>query len=188
RRHIRDCSGCRCFRRELRGVSHQLAALAPVGPLGVLAQVLGFSGGGATVGGASAGGGLAAAGGGGTAASAGGLILGANHVATLLVAAVATAGGAVEIQHTITAGRPHHRSHVRSASRHRGSGTAPGVLAHSSPASSSQVVVVAAALVTDAAIAPPAKAPAVPGGASRGAVKRKLHGAPRSKTGGSSIG
>jgi RNA polymerase sigma factor (sigma-70 family) len=116
RRHMRDCAGCRGFRRQLRGVNRQLAALAPtLGPLGFLAKVLGVSGGaggGATAGGATAGGatagGAALLGGGGVAASSGGVVLGAGHVATLIAAAVATAGGAVEIQHTITAPQHHH--------------------------------------------------------------------------------
>lgn len=100
RKHVRDCPGCKGFRRELRGVSRQLAATAPaMGPLGVLAKVLGISGGGGAAGGA--GGSAALLGGSGTTASAGGLALSTGHVATLLVAAVATAGGAVELQHTI---------------------------------------------------------------------------------------
>ncbi len=113
RRHMRDCSGCRSFRRELRGVTRELAAFAPAaGPLGFLANVLGFSGGaggGATAGGVSAGGGAAAATSGGAVVSAGGLVIGANHVAALIAAAVATAGGAVAIQHTIVP--PGHRAH-----------------------------------------------------------------------------
>jgi RNA polymerase sigma factor (sigma-70 family) len=126
RRHMHDCAGCRQFRTEVRGVSRQFAALAPtLGPLGVLAKALGFGGGagGAAGGGAAAaGGGAAAAGGalssGGGAASVGFLASGAGHVATLLAAAVVTAGGAVELQHTITAS-PHHRPahHVRKMSR-----------------------------------------------------------------------
>ena len=104
RRHMRDCAGCRGFRRELRGVKRQLAALAPtVSPLGFLAKVLGISGG---AGGGATAGGAALVGGGGVAASTGGVVLGAGHVATLIAAAVATAGGAVELQHTIT---PAHR-------------------------------------------------------------------------------
>ena len=121
RKHIRDCSSCKSFRSELRGVSRQLAAVAPaVGPLGFVANLLGFSGGGGAAGGA--GGGAAVIGGGGTAASAGGLALGTSHVATLIVAAVATAGGAVELQHTILPAA-RHVAHVRPAAvrhaRHR---------------------------------------------------------------------
>jgi RNA polymerase sigma factor (sigma-70 family) len=131
RRHIRDCTGCRSFRRELRGVTRQLAALAPaLGPFGALAKALGFSGGagsGATAGGATAGGGAAVAGGSGAAASASGLALGVNHVATLIAAAVATAGGAVEIQHTIIT-PTRHPAHVRTAAprSQRGSPLNPG--------------------------------------------------------------
>jgi RNA polymerase sigma factor (sigma-70 family) len=112
RKHVRDCSGCRGFRRELRGVSRQLAAIAPtLGPLGFLAKLLGLSGGGAA---GTAGGGAALIGGGGTTATAGGLAISTGHVAALLVAAVATAGGAVEIQHTILPAAkpaPHLRQH-----------------------------------------------------------------------------
>lgn len=102
RKHMRDCVGCKSFRRELRGVSRQLAATAPtLGPLGFLANLLGFSGGAGGGAAGGAGGGAALFGGSGASASAGGLAVGVNHVATLLVAAVATAGGAVEIQHAI---------------------------------------------------------------------------------------
>ncbi len=119
RRHMHDCAGCRQFRTEVRGVSRQFAALVPtLGPLGVLAKALGFGGGA----GGAAGGSAAAAGGAlgtsGGAASVGILATGAGHVATLLAAAVVTAGGAVELQHTITAS-PHHRPahHVRKVTR-----------------------------------------------------------------------
>jgi RNA polymerase sigma factor (sigma-70 family) len=184
RRHMRDCSGCRRFRRELRGVSHQLAALAPVGPLGLLAQLLGFSGGGATFGGASAGGGLAAAGGGGTVASAGGLVLGANHVATLLVAAVATAGGAVEIQHTITAASHHAHARPALSHRHRSASTAGSSVTGSGGSSNRATASVTSASGV-ATATPPTKAPAVPEAAASGtAAKHKLHGSSKSHTGG----
>ena len=109
RRHLADCDGCRHFRGQLRGSRRQFAALAPaLGPMGVLAKMLGIGGGGAAGGGAGAaatGGATATTGaavGGGTVASAGTLAAGASHVATLIAAAVVTAGGAVAIQHTIT--------------------------------------------------------------------------------------
>ena len=115
RRHLRDCPGCREFRGHLRGTSREFAALLPaLGPLGVLAKLLGFGGG--AGGSAAASGGAAAAGGaagtGGTVASVGVFATGAGHVATILAAAVVTAGGAVEIQHTIApvTHRPHHRA------------------------------------------------------------------------------
>jgi RNA polymerase sigma factor (sigma-70 family) len=115
RRHMRDCAGCREFRGRLRGTGRQFAALLPaVGPAAALAKLLGIgggAGGGAAAGGA--GGGAAAAGvGSGGVASAGLLAAGSGHVASLLAAAVVTAGGAVEIQHTLARSQPH-RSHHR---------------------------------------------------------------------------
>ena len=66
RRHMRDCHDCREFRTQVRGVTRSLAALTPtLGPLGVIANLLGWgsgAGGGAAASGA-AGGGVAAAGG-----------------------------------------------------------------------------------------------------------------------------
>jgi RNA polymerase sigma factor (sigma-70 family) len=111
RRHLHDCSGCRDYRSELRGVSRQLAALTPaMGPLGALARLLGVeSGGGAAAGGTGSG--VAAFGG---TASAGGTFIGAatSHVAAVVAAAVVTAGGGVEVQQTLAAhlapARAHH--------------------------------------------------------------------------------
>ncbi|HEY3728525.1 MAG TPA: RNA polymerase sigma factor [Solirubrobacteraceae bacterium] len=119
RRHIRDCSSCRQFRSEVRGVSRRFAALTPtLGPLGVIANLLGWGGGGSAAagGGAVAGGGAAAAGS-GAAASAGVLASGTGHVVTLLAAAIVATGGAVEIQHTLgtpSAQRAHHHRIVAS--------------------------------------------------------------------------
>ena len=113
RRHMRDCAGCREFRHDLRGVSRRFAAIVPtLGPLGVLANMLGVGGGGGAAGGAVAAG--AGAGTGTAAVSVGALGAGATHVATLLAAAVVTAGGAVELQHTITVPSRHHH-HARVA-------------------------------------------------------------------------
>jgi len=114
RRHLVDCGGCRDFKSELRSSRRQLAALAPtLGPIGVIANLLGIGGGGGAAGGgagvAATGGATATTGaiiGGGTAASAGTLAAGASHVAALLAAAVVTAGGAVAIQHSM-ATTPH---------------------------------------------------------------------------------
>jgi RNA polymerase sigma factor (sigma-70 family) len=114
RRHLHECQGCREFRSDVRGVSRQLAALTPtLGPVGVIANLLGFGGGGAAAGTSMAGGSAAAAGGAATtgAASAGLLAGGAGHVVTLLAAAVVTAGGAVEIQRTFSAPVPHRVHH-----------------------------------------------------------------------------
>lgn len=115
RRHLRDCAGCREFRGDLRGVSRRLGAIVPtLGPLGVLANVLGL---GTAGGGAGAAGGAVAASGaagsGSALVSVGAMSAGVTHVATLVAAAVVTAGGAVEIQHTMTAPVHHYRHHPR---------------------------------------------------------------------------
>jgi RNA polymerase sigma factor (sigma-70 family) len=108
RRHMRDCAGCREFRHELRGVSRRFAAIVPtLGPLGVLANVLGVGSAGSGV----AGGAVAAGAGAGTGSAivgVGAVSTGATHVAALLAAAMVTAGGAVELQHTITGPASHH--------------------------------------------------------------------------------
>jgi len=141
RRHLRDCEGCREFRGELRGVSHQLAALIPVlGPIGIVAKLLGLGGG--TGGGVGAAGVGAAGGAAGTVgvagttgvatsagvtasvgltASVGTLATGAGHAATLLAAAVIAVGGAAEVQHATSS--PAHRD--RHDSRAAAMRTAP---------------------------------------------------------------
>jgi RNA polymerase sigma factor (sigma-70 family) len=112
RRHMRDCDGCQEFRHQLRGVSRRFAAIVPtLGPLGVLANMLGIGGAGS----GAAGGALAASGAAGTGSavvSIGTMSAGATHVATILAAAVVTAGGAVELQHTLppTPPRAHHQA------------------------------------------------------------------------------
>jgi RNA polymerase sigma factor (sigma-70 family) len=112
RRHMRDCSGCREFRHQLRGVSRRFGAIVPtLGPLGVLANLLGLGGAGS----GAAGGALAAGGAAGTSTavvSVGTLSAGAGHMATLLAAAVVTAGGAVELQQNLPA-PPQHHHHAR---------------------------------------------------------------------------
>ena len=117
RRHMRDCAGCREFRHQLRGVSRRFGAIVPtLGPLGVLANVLGFGGAGSgAAGGALAAGAGAGAGTGSAVVGVGAMSAGATHVATLLAAAVVTAGGAVELQHTITVPASHHSHHARVA-------------------------------------------------------------------------
>jgi RNA polymerase sigma factor (sigma-70 family) len=123
RRHIRDCPDCRRFRSEVRGVSRRFAALLPaVGPIGLVAKLLGV--GSAGGGGAAAGTGAvastgAAAGGAGTGAvvSVSAVAAGAGHVVTLIAAAVVTAGGAIELQRisppAVT--HAHHRHVVQAA-------------------------------------------------------------------------
>jgi RNA polymerase sigma factor (sigma-70 family) len=108
RRHLRDCPACRECRAELRASRRQLAALVPaVGPLGLLAKLCGLGGG------AGAGGGTAASGGGAAAVGAGGAASGfagvtSAHVATVMAAVVATAGGAVAIQHAVAPQSSHY--------------------------------------------------------------------------------
>ncbi|HEY8867345.1 MAG TPA: sigma-70 family RNA polymerase sigma factor [Solirubrobacteraceae bacterium] len=97
RRHLRDCSGCREYRTEIRRVKRSFAALTPVAPLAFLTK-LGLTGGG----GSAAGGGAAAASGG---AAAGGGVLGgsavaltATKVAVVVCSVVVSAGGAVTVE------------------------------------------------------------------------------------------
>jgi RNA polymerase sigma factor (sigma-70 family) len=130
RRHMHECTACREFRGEIRGVSRQFAALiAPIGPLGMIANLLGFGGSGgaaAASGGASAGAGAAGAAAGGSAATAGAGFVAVGHVATLLAAAVVTAGGAMELQHSLST-PVRHTHHVRHV------GTTPVASAAASP-------------------------------------------------------
>jgi RNA polymerase sigma factor (sigma-70 family) len=118
RRHVRECDECADFRSQIRATEKALAALSPIGPLlafkGFILGKLGFGGGsaGAGAGAASAGGagavggvGAAAAFGGGSAASGLGALggaLGTKAVASVVTAAVLTAG-AVEVKQTTTA-------------------------------------------------------------------------------------
>jgi RNA polymerase sigma factor (sigma-70 family) len=91
RRHLRDCAGCRAYRRELRGRQKALAGLSPVagaGPLSLLAQLVGGSG---AAGGGAVAGGSAMVGGSAVAAS-------VTKLAIVVGAAVVTAGGAVEVR------------------------------------------------------------------------------------------
>jgi RNA polymerase sigma factor (sigma-70 family) len=124
RRHLRDCPHCRQFRCEVRGVSRQLAAFVPaLGPIGVIAKLLGLGGAGGS--GAAAGSSALAGGTAATATAAGGLagggaaagvsVLASGHVVTLLAAAVVTAGGAIELQH-IAPPTPQHARHHHVAS------------------------------------------------------------------------
>lgn len=111
RRHVTDCGRCRDFQSQLRRSRHQFAALTPtLGPIGVLANLLGWGGGAAGGGAAASGGGATATTGvlvgGGTAGAVGTLGAGASHVAALIAATVVTAGGAVAIQHSIASSAP----------------------------------------------------------------------------------
>jgi hypothetical protein len=118
RRHMRDCHECRHFRSEVRGVSRQFAALVPaLGPIGVVAKLLGVggAGGGGAAAGTSA---VATSGAAGTGAvvSVGAAAAGAGHVVTLIAAAFVAAGGAIELQQASPpALRVHHHHVVRAA-------------------------------------------------------------------------
>jgi RNA polymerase sigma factor (sigma-70 family) len=100
RKHMRECSGCREFRTNLRTLKRSFAALSPLGaagPIALLAKALGMGGAG---GGAAAGGG--AVGGGGAAIA--GTATACKVAAVVCTAALAT-GGAVEVKH-LTIDRP----------------------------------------------------------------------------------
>jgi RNA polymerase sigma factor (sigma-70 family) len=195
RRHLRDCPHCRQFRTDVRGVSRQLAAFVPaLGPIGVIAKVLGIGGGG----GAAAGGG-AIAGSGATAtaaatSAAGGLagsgalvgaIAGSGHVVTLLAAAVVTAGGAIELQH-ISPPPPqrahHHHAAARQASPSPQAGTSSA--ATPSAASPSSVSQTSSAPATSSAITAPASSasnPLASNGSSTRTGHRRLRASARSQ-------
>jgi RNA polymerase sigma factor (sigma-70 family) len=149
RRHLRDCGGCRTFRREVRGVSRELAALAPaLGPVAAVAKVLGVGGGGAAAGGS-------AAAGSGVFAGSGVLAGGLGHVVTVLAAAAVTAGGAVEIQSSLAPTGP--PTHHASAS---GAKVAASTAASAVPVSAVQTVAAVVAAGTTNVAAQPTKSSA----------------------------
>ena len=97
RRHMRDCHGCREYRRAMRTVERSLGALAPGGgPVATMAKLLG-------IGGASSG---AAAG--GSAAVIGGAT--ATKVAAIVCCAAVVGGGAAEVRDQVTAAKEPHRA------------------------------------------------------------------------------
>jgi RNA polymerase sigma factor (sigma-70 family) len=167
RRHLRDCPSCRAFRTEVRGVSRQLAALVPaVGPAAVIAKLLGLggagSGGAATAGsGASAATGATAASGATAAGGTAALATSAGHVATIIAAAVVTAGGAIELQHIapVAGHRTQHAARIAGP-------------AHRAPASSAAqgAHVVAPATATVTGVTPPATPAAAAAGVAAAAA------------------
>jgi RNA polymerase sigma factor (sigma-70 family) len=93
RRHLRDCQGCREYRRAMRTVERSLGALGPGGgPLATVAKLLG-------IGGASSGA-AAGAGMGGSAAVVGGAT--ATKVAAIVCCAAVVGGGAAEVREQVT--------------------------------------------------------------------------------------
>jgi RNA polymerase sigma factor (sigma-70 family) len=103
RRHIRDCDGCRAYRRSLRTAQRALGALSPgtSGPWATLAKLLGL-------GGASSGA-AASAGAGGSAVVVGGATAAtATKVVAIVCCAAVVGGGAMEVStHSRSATRAH---------------------------------------------------------------------------------
>ncbi len=131
RRHMQECDDCRAYRSELRSTHARFAALTPtLGPIAVLAKLLGIGGGVGAGGAAAAGGGSAAAGGSASGAVAGvalgGGTLGvtASHVVAVVAAVVVSAGGAVEVQHTFAPSHHHHHAHHAATGAHAPSAVA----------------------------------------------------------------
>jgi RNA polymerase sigma factor (sigma-70 family) len=114
RRHMRDCAGCRDYRRALRGVESGFGAVGHGGPLATLAKLLGI--GGASTGAAAGAGGSAAlvGGAGGSAAVVGGAATATKVVAIVCCAAV-VGGGAVEVHEQTVEPRAHHAAHAAKA-------------------------------------------------------------------------
>jgi RNA polymerase sigma factor (sigma-70 family) len=106
RRHLRDCQGCREYRRAMRTVERSLGALAPGGgPLATIAKLLG-------IGGASSGA-AAGAGVGGSAAVVGGATAAtATKVAAIVCCAAVVGGSAAEVRDHVTAAKEPHRAPV----------------------------------------------------------------------------
>ncbi len=126
RRHVRECDECSAFRSQVRSNEKALAALAPIGPLvalkGFIASKLGLSGGAGAGATASGGAGAAGAGAAGAGAAGAGAVsaagaalsgsgaaggigalggaLGTKAVASVVTAAVLTAG-AVEVKQNV---------------------------------------------------------------------------------------
>ena len=107
RRHLRDCAGCREYRRGLRSVQRSFSLLVPGGGAGLLAKLTGLGGGsGAAAGGAAGGSGVL---GGGVAT-----VTATKLCAVVCSVAVGTTG-AVELQHEIhSSARPKHAPAQRS--------------------------------------------------------------------------
>jgi RNA polymerase sigma factor (sigma-70 family) len=200
RRHLRDCPHCRQFRTEVRGVSRQLAAFVPaLGPIGVIAKLLGIGGGGGAAAGTGAiagSTGTAATGAAATGAAGGlagsgaavglGALAGTGHVVTLLAAAVVTAGGAIELQH-MTPPPPQRVHHHRAATRTPARTPQPAArTAGAAAASSPSVSQTAAAPVTSSAATATVSVPNPL--TSSGSSTRAGHRRPRSAVNPTSLG
>jgi RNA polymerase sigma factor (sigma-70 family) len=107
RRHLHDCKSCAAYKKELRALDARLAALVPaLGPVALVAKLLGVGGGGAAAGGGVSAAGGATAGAAAATAGAGAAGMSVSHIAAAVAVAVVSAGGAVEVHQTLV---PHHR-------------------------------------------------------------------------------
>ncbi|HEV7774859.1 MAG TPA: sigma-70 family RNA polymerase sigma factor [Conexibacter sp.] len=141
KRHLHDCKSCSAYKKELRAVDARLAALVPaLGPVALVAKLLGIGGGGAAAGGGATAAGGATAGAAVATAGAGAAGVSVSHIAAAVAVAVVSAGGAVEVHHTLA---PHHR---HQAAIHRSVATAPASPTLRAPAFGAA----AGAAVTDA--------------------------------------
>src|SRR5204863_3842512 len=115
RRHMRDCPGCRDYKRTLRGAHRELGALPPGGgPLATIAKLLGLGGAGS---GAAAGGSAAAGGGGAAVVGGGAAAATATKVVAVVCCAAVVGGGAAEVQQQIHQPRHAKRAHAAPAAR-----------------------------------------------------------------------
>ncbi|HEY7618795.1 MAG TPA: sigma-70 family RNA polymerase sigma factor [Solirubrobacteraceae bacterium] len=159
RRHLRDCSGCRDYRRALRGAHGRFAALGG-GPLATLAKILG-------IGGASSGAAAGASAGGSAALVGGATAATATKVAAIVCCAAVVGGGAVEVRHHVTTVKPAHRATVhRKAAPARAASAAPAAApVHVTP------LVAPRARTTDPVREQPAAAPKHKRAADHGGTK-----------------
>jgi RNA polymerase sigma factor (sigma-70 family) len=102
KRHLHDCKGCSAYKKELRALDARLAALVPaLGPVALVTKLLGIGGGGAAAGGGASAAGGATAGAAAATAGAGAAGVSVSHIAAAVAVAVVSAGGAVEVHHTL---------------------------------------------------------------------------------------
>ncbi|MEA2250617.1 MAG: hypothetical protein QOG70_859 [Solirubrobacteraceae bacterium] len=111
RRHLRDCAGCRDYRRDLRGLQQARGPMGHGGPLAAIAKLLGIGG---ASSGAAAG---ATAGAGGSVAVVGGAATAtATKVVAIVCCAAVVGGGAVEVgQQAVSAAHPSHAARPHAA-------------------------------------------------------------------------
>jgi len=154
RRHMRECDGCREYKRALRGVRRSFAALTPVGagPAALLAKLIGVGGGGAA----------AAGGGGGAVVATGAATATACKVAAVVCATAITAGGAVEVRKLTDEPAPKRERAASARATEPARPAAPAapivVLPHARPARSAPAAAAPAAAPRERAVHRPAAA------------------------------